>query len=77
MKYFSDMDTVHNIHVWLWLYVNEGGSYCQDFMHNIRYFISRYIICKMRNWQIIGGRHDHDCMVVGLLTTYAISAYHH
>jgi len=23
------------------------------------------------------GRHGRDCMVVGFLTTYAISAYHH
>jgi len=24
-----------------------------------------------------GRRHDHDRMVVGFITTYAISAYHH
>jgi len=23
------------------------------------------------------GRRGHDCMVVGFMTTYAISAYHH
>jgi hypothetical protein len=26
---------------------------------------------------VIWGRHDHDRMVVGFTTTYAISAYHH
>ena len=25
----------------------------------------------------LGGRHSHDCMVVGFTTTYAIHAYHH
>ena len=24
-----------------------------------------------------GGRYGRDCMVVGFITTYAISAYHH
>ena len=26
---------------------------------------------------IVGDRHGHDHMVVGFMTTYAISAYHH
>jgi hypothetical protein len=26
---------------------------------------------------LIGGRHGHDCMVVGFTTTCAISAYRH
>jgi len=25
----------------------------------------------------VWGRHGRDCMVVGFITTYAISAYHH
>ena len=32
------------------------------------------IVCPSLNWE---GRRDRDRMVVGLTTTYAISAYHH
>jgi hypothetical protein len=32
------------------------------------------IVCPSLNWD---GRRDRDRMVVGLTTTYAISAYHH
>jgi len=31
----------------------------------------------MQHVLIIKGCHGHDCMVVGLATTCAISAYHH
>jgi hypothetical protein len=39
------------------------------FLQNIRCFVKRYIYNKSRR-----GR---DCMVVGFMITYTISAYHH
>jgi len=38
------------------------------------------MICPTKNKDcnfFCGGRHGHDCMIVGFTTTYVISAYHH
>jgi len=50
---------------------------CSIFFIHINKSLNLYMITSHNSYHDLWGRHDHDRMVDGFITTYAIIAYHH
>ena len=48
----------------------------KNYVNNPQTVFQKYLVC-IEHFNLTRGRRGRDRMVVGFITTYAISAYHH